>query len=124
MALRERDIIRKVSHCMKKERTRMAKEFMQSEMEGPKGWKVWKVVGRIDTQTADTAYEKGEAIVNTNDKTVLDMSEMDYLSSAGLRVLLRLNKLAAKSGKSFTVAGRWAWSARCRRTAAWTCCRS
>ncbi len=83
----------------------MAKEFSQTQLEGPNGWKVWKVVGRIDTQTADTAYETGEAVVNANDKTVLDMSEMDYLSSAGLRVLLRLNKLAMKSGKSFTVAG-------------------
>lgn len=30
---------------------------------------------------------------------------MDYLSSAGLRVLLRLNKLAKKSGKEFTLCG-------------------
>ncbi len=83
----------------------MAKEFSQTELDGPKGWKVWKVIGRIDTQTADTAYEKGEAVVNANEKTVLDMSEMEYLSSAGLRVLLRLSKMAVKSGKSFTVAG-------------------
>ena len=83
----------------------MAKEFIQSETEGPKGWTVWKVVGRIDTQTADAAYQQGEAIVKTSEKTVLDMSQMDYLSSAGLRVLLRLNKLALKSGKRFTVSG-------------------
>ena len=83
----------------------MAKEFAQSEAAGPKGWTVWKVVGRIDTQTADAAYETGEAIVQKCDKTVLEMSEMEYLSSAGLRVLLRLNKLAKKTGKEFSLSG-------------------
>lgn len=83
----------------------MAKTFIQSEMEGPKDWTIWKIVGSIDIQTADAAYEKGEAIVLSHDKVVLDMSEMDYLSSAGLRVLLRLSKLAVKSGKVFTVSG-------------------
>ncbi len=83
----------------------MANEFSQNEAAGPNGWAIWKVVGRIDTQTADAAYEMGEGIVQKCDKTALDMTEMEYLSSAGLRVLLRLNKLAAKSGKSFTVVG-------------------
>jgi anti-anti-sigma factor len=55
--------------------------------------------------TADAAYATGEDIVQRNAKTVLDMSDMDYLSSAGLRVLLRLNKLAKKNGKAFTLAG-------------------
>ena len=83
----------------------MAKEFMQKVSEGPNGWAVWTVEGRIDTMTADAAYAEGEKIVQQNEKTVLDMSEMDYLSSAGLRVLLRLNKLAKKSGKKFTISG-------------------
>ena len=83
----------------------MAKEFLQKESAGPSGWTVWSVSGRIDMVTADTAYATGEDIVTRNAKTVLDMSDMDYLSSAGLRVLLRLNKLAKKNGKMFTLAG-------------------
>ncbi len=83
----------------------MAKEFLQKESSGPNGWTVWSVSGRIDMVTADAAYAKGEDIVLRNPKTVLDMSEMDYLSSAGLRVLLRLNKLAKKNGKEFTLTG-------------------
>lgn len=83
----------------------METKFIQSEAEGPKGWAVWKITGRVDAMTADDAYALGESIVKKSDKTVLDMSELDYLSSAGLRVLLRLNKLATKSGKKFTVAG-------------------
>ena len=83
----------------------MEKEFLQTETAGANGWAVWSVNGRIDMVTAEKAYATGEDIVNRNEKTVLDMSGMDYLSSAGLRVLLRLNKLAKKSGKEFTLCG-------------------
>ena len=83
----------------------MARTFIQSETEGPRGWTVWKIVGRIDIQTADAAYARGEEIIKNNGKTVLDMTEMEFLSSAGLRVLLRLFTLASTSGKSFTAVG-------------------
>ena len=83
----------------------MSKEFLQEESAGPNGWTVWSVSGRIDMVTADAAYATGEDILQRNAKTVLDMSEMEYLSSAGLRVLLRLNKLAKKEGREFTLAG-------------------
>lgn len=83
----------------------MEKELLQTETAGANGWTVWSVNGRIDMVTAEKAYATGEDIVNRNEKTVLDMSGMDYLSSAGLRVLLRLNKLAKKSGKEFTLCG-------------------
>lgn len=83
----------------------MAKEFLQKESSGPNDWTVWSVSGRIDMVTADAASAMGEDIVLRNPKTVLDMSEMDYLSSAGLRVLLRLNKLSKKNSKVFSLAG-------------------
>jgi anti-anti-sigma factor len=83
----------------------MDKEFSQKEYAGPNGWTVWGVSGRIDMLTADAAYATGEEIILRNPKTVLDMTEMEYLSSAGLRVLLRLNKLAKKKGGEFALAG-------------------
>lgn len=82
----------------------MEHDFVQKEIEGPRGWTIWQVEGRIDIQTAATAYQQGEVVVKKSEKTVIDMSRLEYLSSAGLRVLLRLNKLALKSGKLFTVA--------------------
>ena len=83
----------------------MAKELLQKEYAGPNGWTIWAVEGRIDTLTAETAYAFGEELVQKNAKTVLDMQEMDYLSSAGLRCLLRLFKQAKKEGKEFAISG-------------------
>lgn len=83
----------------------MAKEFTQKTREGPNGWTVWQVAGRIDVATSEATYAQGEKIVKENEKTVLDMSELEYISSAGLRVILRINKLAKKLGHEFTVMG-------------------
>lgn len=66
---------------------------------------MWSVEGRIDISTADSVYQSGEVIVGREEKTVMDMSSVVYLSSAGLRVLLRLFKKAKKEGREFTVAG-------------------
>ena len=83
----------------------MAKEILQSEAAGPKGWTVWKITGRVDITTAEAARKTGEEIVQRSEKTVLDMSDIAYISSAGLRVLMSLFDLAESSGKEFAVAG-------------------
>ena len=54
----------------------MAKEFLQKESNGPDGWTIWSVRGRIDMVTADAAYTTGEDIVLRSAKTVLDMTDM------------------------------------------------
>ena len=83
----------------------MASEVVQQETKLENGWLVWRVEGRIDISTADSVYQSGEVIVGREEKTVLDMSGVVYISSAGLRVLLRLLKKAKREGKVFTVAG-------------------
>ncbi len=83
----------------------MAKEFSQATAAGPDGWTVWTVAGSIDMETSDEAYAYGEKLVAEKEKTVLDLAETEYLSSAGLRVLLRLMKLSKKTGHGFIVAG-------------------
>ncbi len=83
----------------------MKKEFIQSEAAGPNGWTVWGVSGRIDITTAEDAYARGEEIVRKSGKTALDLSEVDYVSSAGIRVMMRLFDLAEDNGKEFTVVG-------------------
>lgn len=83
----------------------MENKIIQKEEKFENGWTVWNVVGRIDITTAETAYEKGNEILERADKLVLDMSNVEYLSSAGIRIIVRLFKAAKKQGKEFTVAG-------------------
>lgn len=83
----------------------MASEVIQKEKRLANGWLAWSIEGCIDVATSDSIYQSGEEIVNREEKTVMDMSCVDYISSAGLRVLLRLLKKAKKEGKEFTVVG-------------------
>lgn len=88
-----------------RETNEMARNFLQSETAGPKGWTVWTITGRVDVTTANAAYKTGEEIVQRSEKTVLNMSDIAYISSAGIRVLMRLLDLAEESGKKFALAG-------------------
>ena len=83
----------------------MKNELIQTEKKLDNGWAVWCVDGRIAITNADQVYEFGKEIVEREQKTVMDMSNVIYISSAGLRVLSRLLKQAIKAGKTFTVAG-------------------
>lgn len=52
-----------------------------------------KVVGRIDSQTAPQLAEALDSVVNAGRyKIVMDLSEVDFMSSAGLRILINIQK--------------------------------
>lgn len=52
-----------------------------------------KASGRVDSQTASLLSAAMEAVINAGRyKIVLDMSEVEYMSSAGLRVLISVQK--------------------------------
>ncbi len=52
-----------------------------------------KVTGRVDSQTAPQLAEALDAITNAGRfKIVIDLSEIDFMSSAGLRVLINTQK--------------------------------
>ena len=58
-----------------------------------------KVVGRLDTTTAPELETSLKESFEGLEKLVLDFSELDYLSSAGLRVLLQSQKTMNKQGE-------------------------
>ena len=52
--------------------------------------------GRLDTITAPEL--EGELNNLNFDALIIDMKELDYISSAGLRIILKLHKKLARSG--------------------------
>ena len=58
-----------------------------------------KVIGRLDTATAPQLENELKESLGGIENLVLDFSELDYLSSAGLRVLLSAQKTMNKQGK-------------------------
>ena len=57
------------------------------------------IAGRLDTTTAPQLEAEFKGNINGVEKLVLDFSELEYLSSAGLRVLLAAQKVMNKQGE-------------------------
>ena len=57
------------------------------------------LVGRLDTVTSPQLQELLDNSLNGIDELVFDFAKLDYISSAGLRVLLATNKKMVKAGK-------------------------
>ena len=57
---------------------------------------VVSVSGRIDTTTAPTLEQQIKESIDGVQKLVLDLAEVEYVSSAGLRVFLSTHKVMAK----------------------------
>ena len=54
--------------------------------------------GRLDTTTAPDLEQAIKAELNRVDALVLDFSKLEYISSAGLRVLLSAHKVMSRKG--------------------------
>jgi len=62
------------------------------------------VKGRIDANNADLLLEKLEnALQEEQNSILLNMSKVDYLSSIGIRVILKIFKQANEKGGSFSI---------------------
>ena len=57
-----------------------------------------KLIGRLDTVTAPDFEKEIEACADTVKELVLDLKELEYTSSAGLRVFLKAQKIFNKQG--------------------------
>ena len=57
-----------------------------------------RVIGRLDTTTAPTLEAAVDGCIVGVRELVLDCSELEYISSAGLRVVLKAQKLMNAQG--------------------------
>ncbi len=56
------------------------------------------IKGRLDTNTAPELEKESQSLEGVNDLT-FDFKDLEYISSAGLRVLLATQKIMNKQGK-------------------------
>lgn len=61
------------------------------------------IVGRLDTTTAPELENELKASLDGVNDLVLDLVDLDYISSAGLRVLLAAQKIMNKQGSMVIV---------------------
>lgn len=59
---------------------------------------ILKVIGRLDTSTAPQLEAEMNDSLDSAKDLILDFSELEYISSAGLRVILKAQKLMNKQG--------------------------
>ena len=57
-----------------------------------------EVVGRLDTITAPALEKTIDESISGNENLVLDLKGLEYISSAGLRILLGAQKKMQKNG--------------------------
>ena len=62
------------------------------------GTTIIALAGRLDTTTAPELEQEVKASLTGLSELVMDMKELDYISSAGLRVLLSAQKVMNKQG--------------------------
>ena len=68
-------------------------------------WLVLALADRLDTQTAPELEQAAMSKMTDGAKVALELSELQYISSAGLRVLLMLMKKAKASGGKVALVG-------------------
>ena len=64
-----------------------------------------KLAGRLDVNAAAETEKAFEEAAKTTKDVVLDMSELDYIASIGLRALKRLHADTAANGGTLTLRG-------------------
>jgi anti-anti-sigma factor len=78
---------------------------MNIEMRELKHVSVVKVSGRVDSATAPELEKSLQGLLDSErTRIVLDLQETEYMSSAGLRVLVAMHKAAKKNGGGLCLA--------------------
>jgi len=79
---------------------------LEVRTEVAEGVAVYRIVGRLDALTSPNLESAaGSAISGGNPRIIFDMSEVTFISSAGLRVILKTAKHAATAKGGLAIFG-------------------
>ena len=76
---------------------------METELMEIDGAAVLKLKGRLDTKTSKDAAEVFTEVGGKYARVILDMKELSYISSAGIRAIRNLYMILYKKGGELTV---------------------
>jgi anti-sigma B factor antagonist len=62
-----------------------------------------KLIGRLDTMTSSQLEDALDDIVTDTTDLIFDMESLEYISSAGLRIILSAQKLLSRNGGSVSI---------------------
>lgn len=68
-------------------------------------WKILALDGRMDALSSPEVDKEGMAVLDTDQGLALDLTSLVYISSAGLRVIMRFMKKAETDGKKIAILG-------------------
>ncbi len=72
---------------------------MDISMKNENGATTLEIEGRIDTTTAPKLDARVGEVISAADQLVFDLTNVEYISSAGLRIILQTHKsMSAKNG--------------------------
>ncbi len=78
---------------------------ISSDTDSVQGVSVMKVEGRVDSETTPQLEKALSALLTSNcNKIVVNLNGVDYMSSAGLRAIVRAHQAAQKAGGSVRLA--------------------
>ena len=67
---------------------------------------IGKIVGRLDTSAAQKFASEIEPLIDNSDKKIyMDCSELEFISSSGLRLFLSLRKATIANGGDIILVG-------------------
>lgn len=64
---------------------------------------VINIKGRLDTTSSPILNQKIQELEIDKDLVIIDFKELDYISSAGLRVLLAIKNMLEEKGKALEI---------------------
>jgi len=64
-----------------------------------------RIVGRVDSSVSKVLEQKVSEVVSRDSAIVVDLAEMNYVSSAGLRSFITLAKRARSSNRTIALCG-------------------
>ena len=68
-------------------------------------WTVFGLEGQLDRTTAEETGGSLKEALKGSSRLAVDLSGLEYLSSAGIRIIIRLAKQAKAEGKAFCICG-------------------